>query len=124
MDGSHRIVVVDDMPDIVETISLWLAMDGYEVHGTTTATEALDLVARQQPFCVLLDLDMPGMDGATLAAELRRCHGTSLVLIAITSQFGADTALSPRFAALDHCLGKPLDLSVLRRLLPPMTRHG
>ncbi len=74
-----KILVVDDAAEVVEavTISFGLQWRETEVIGADNGEAALDLVEREQPDVVLLDIAMPGMDGFAVLRELRllRCAG-------------------------------------------------
>ena len=59
-----RILCVEDDPDMIDYIRLILGKAGYEVLGADGGTEGLDAMRREQPDLILLDLMMPGMDGA------------------------------------------------------------
>src|SRR5690349_10530463 len=58
-----RILVVDDEPTIVELIEESLHIEGYDTSRAYSGEEALDLLAKDPPDLVLLDLMLPGMDG-------------------------------------------------------------
>lgn len=72
MPEPDRILVVDDDPDIAETVQMILESRGYEVALAANGREALDVIAKQRPDAILLDMLMPVMDGWQFAAELRR----------------------------------------------------
>ena len=68
----RRALVVEDDPDIVELVSLYLSKEGFAVESVGDGREALAR-ARGTPFDLLiLDLQLPGLDGLTLCAQLRR----------------------------------------------------
>ncbi|MEO8312562.1 MAG: response regulator [Caldimonas sp.] len=115
-----RVVVVDDVVDAAEVLAETLRMSGYTVWIATDGAAALDLVEAQQPHCVLLDIGMPGMDGNELTRTLRTRYGDDIVLIAVTGREHDDERVSDTFARVDHYLQKPVDLDVLRKLLPPV----
>jgi two-component system response regulator GlrR len=72
MKQAARILVVDDEPDIVAMLSRSLARYGFQVEATSSAEDALKR-ADAAPFdAALLDLVMPGRDGADLAQQLRK----------------------------------------------------
>jgi two-component system response regulator GlrR len=72
MKAGARILVVDDDPEIVRMLSRSLARYGLQIDATSSAEDAL-LRAEKTPYdAALLDLVMPGRDGADLAAELRK----------------------------------------------------
>jgi two-component system, NtrC family, response regulator GlrR len=72
MKRAARILVVDDEPEVVAMLSRSLARHGFQVVATSSAEDALAR-ADAEPFdAALLDLVMPGRDGADLAGQLRK----------------------------------------------------
>ena len=67
-----RIVVVDDDPDVVRAVTAVLEADGYRVEGARDQREALRAVLEDPPALVVLDVNMPGLDGWELCDILRR----------------------------------------------------
>ena len=57
------VLVVDDDPDILQTLGLCLTTEGYRVLMAANGREALDLLQKERPSVILLDLMMPVMDG-------------------------------------------------------------
>jgi two-component system response regulator GlrR len=72
MKAGARILVVDDDPDIVRMLSRSLARYGLQIDATSSAEDALARAEKTRYDAALLDLVMPGRDGADLAAELRK----------------------------------------------------
>ena len=122
MDENFRVVVVDDMPEAADALGKSLRMDGYEVVVAYEALGALAAIGEQKPLCVLLDIDMPGIDGVELSRQLRISHGDDIVLIAITGWGDSNERVSAGFANFDYYLRKPIDFAALAKLLPPLTR--
>jgi adenylate cyclase len=67
-----RIVVVDDDPDLVRAVTAVLEADGYRVEGARDQREALRAMLEDPPALVVLDVNMPGLDGWELCDILRR----------------------------------------------------
>ncbi len=118
------ILVVDDDPDVRETIELALADDGHRVVTAPDGAEALALVARGaiNPDLILADYNLPGgLDGLRLAAKLRAAIGRDAPLIILTGDISTDAL---RDIGAEDCLqlNKPVKLDALiaavRRLLP------
>jgi DNA-binding response OmpR family regulator len=65
------VLVVDDQPEYARLISLSLAREGFEVRTASGGEEAIDSAAVLHPDVVLLDINMPGLDGFQVMAELR-----------------------------------------------------
>jgi len=69
-----KILVIDDDAGIRESLKMTLEYDGYEVAGAATGQEGLNLVEREAPDLVLLDVKMPGMDGLDVLTRLHSMH--------------------------------------------------
>ncbi|MDQ6629317.1 MAG: response regulator [Pseudomonadota bacterium] len=117
-DDAVRIIVVDDDRDSADMLGELLRMNGYDVAVAYGGAQALQLVEERQPHCVLLDVGMPGMDGAELTERLRERYGDDIVLVAITGRASSDARVAPTFVLVDHYLQKPVDPAQLQRLLP------
>ena len=79
----NRILIVDDHPSFRATVRIMLVADGFEVVGEAEdGHSALEEVERLQPDLVLLDVQLPDMDGFTVINELRRrdSHRPKIVL--------------------------------------------
>ena len=116
-----RVVIVEDDEDVRRAITLLLESDGYHVRGVGTGTAALELVQAFKPQCVLVDLNLPGLDGAQVTRQLREHVGTALVIIAVTAISLPSEHDRLESAGVDFILVKPVDGDVLRRFLPPLT---
>ena len=113
-----RVLVVDDHRDEAEALAALLQLTGYSARVVTSAAEALDMVASYEPLCVMLDIDMPDMDGLELSRRLRQVQGADLVIIAVS---GWDSEDVLRSECVDHFLLKPVDSQRLARVLPSLT---
>jgi CheY-like chemotaxis protein len=117
-----RVVVVDDNPDAAQTIAELLGMNGYVVETVWDAHEALTVIDRFQPHCVVLDCLMPGMDGCELAGHLRARYGDGVVLIAVTGLDAHSFRVGKTFELVDHWVRKPIDYQKLAQVLPEVGR--
>ena len=77
---SRRILIVDDDPDWREYVRICLQCFGYDTFEAATGEEALELISRERPEIVLLDLHMPGMDGEAVLENMPS-HGPRVVLV-------------------------------------------
>ena len=118
---SKTALIVDDDRSIVDGLGEYLGDDGYDVIGTTNASEALALLdSGLRPDVIVLDLLMPGMDGWDFrTAQLNEPSLAGIpVLIVSASGFSRQTVITQ--LAADEYLPKPLDpatvASVLDRL--------
>ncbi|HEX6643130.1 MAG TPA: response regulator transcription factor [Gemmatimonadales bacterium] len=130
---THRILVVDDEPDITALVAYHLAKAGYRVSTAPTGPEALRAAREQRPDVVVLDLMLPGMSGFEVLHELRRMGETRDVgVILLTSRreepdrikglsFGADDYLVKPFSPAELALRVA---ALLRRLGAPPVAAG
>jgi DNA-binding response OmpR family regulator len=119
MGGKLRILVVDDEPDVVTTLSALLEDEGYEVRGLHRGSEVMAQVATFDPYAVLLDIAMPDMSGFEVAQQIRRRYGEMKpLLIAISGRYKkAPDKLLAELAGFDHHVAKPYDPVALLALL-------
>jgi two-component system phosphate regulon response regulator PhoB len=68
----HRILVIDDEPDLRELVAVNLDQAGYRVEGAGSGREALEALRRSRPDLVVLDLMLPDVSGTDLCRKLRR----------------------------------------------------
>lgn len=115
-----RVVVVDDDEGSAEALAAMLTLDGYSVRTANDGAQALVLIERYRPDCVLLDIAMPGIDGYELATILRQQYKDDIILVAVTGWDTQVSRVAKTFAVVDHYFQKPLDPATLRKLLPPL----
>ncbi len=113
-----RILVVDDNPALVTTLATLLSLSGHQPETALNGTEALERSTTFQPHVVLLDIGLPGMDGFTVARQLRQRQSIRpLRIIAISGYGHAEYQDLGKAAGFDAYLVKPLDHDALDRLL-------
>lgn len=122
MHDEAQVIVVDDNRDAAEALARLLELDGYTVRIALDGDSALALIDELRPHCVLLDIEMPGIDGCELSRRLRETHGDDIVLIAVTGWDEEREGVAETFVRVDHYLRKPIDSTALRKLLPPAGR--
>jgi DNA-binding response OmpR family regulator len=82
-----RVLVVEDDPDIVELIDHYLEAEGFEVEAVGDGRQALERLRAGTHDVVILDLQLPGLDGVSVCAELRRDKRThALPVIMLTAR--------------------------------------
>ena len=80
--AAHKILVVDDEPDIVSVVRMTLEAEGFEVGTAFSAAEAFDLINRKGlPHLAVLDIMMPGTDGITLARKLQKFSDLPVIML-------------------------------------------
>jgi CheY-like chemotaxis protein len=114
-----RVVVVDDDRDGAATMAALLECEGYAVRMAHDGLHALPTIEQWQPRCVLLDIDLPGLDGYDIARRLRRSHPDhGMLLIATSGWTRPEDRETAAVCGFDHFLAKPVDVDALLALLP------
>ena len=106
----HHVLVVDDEPELRSVVALVLSEEGYQVEEAANGAEALHVLTRRQPNCVLLDMRMPVLDGWGFARELEARHLHVPVVVMTAAQDARRWC--DEIGAAD-CLSKPFDLGDL-----------
>lgn len=91
----QRILIVDDEPNIVATVSPLLRARGYEVRSAMTGRSGIDAVESDKPDLVVLDLGLPDVDGVEVCRQMRQVSNVPIVVL---SARGAE---GDKVAALD-----------------------
>jgi DNA-binding NtrC family response regulator len=119
-----RILVVDDEAVVRELAVELLRRSGYAPHGVASATDALELLAKERFDLLLSDVVMPGMTGVELLYELRaRKHDLPVVLMTGGSQEPERTANAVKLGATS-LLYKPFSHDELRDVVVAALRNG
>lgn len=109
-----KILIVDDEPNIVQTLQDRLEMNEYEVVTACNGQEGLEQAIGEQPDIILLDVIMPVMDGHEMLEALRKqpgCDDISVIMLTARSQT-QDIARANSCGIEDYIV-KPFDLSEL-----------
>ena len=75
------ILVVDDEPTIREVIRRYLERDGFRVREAEDGFSALEAIQEEPPDLIVLDLMLPGIDGLTIARQLRQRRGLPIIML-------------------------------------------
>jgi two-component system KDP operon response regulator KdpE len=119
-----RILVVDDEPDVVESIRLGFALQWREVEvlGAAEGETALDLVERESPDLVLLDIGLPDRDGFDVLRELRTFSDVPVVML--TARDDAMDKVKGLELGADDYVTKPFNhLELMARVRAVLRRH-
>jgi len=130
---SHRILVVDDEPDITALVAYHLAKAGYRVSTAANGPDALKAAREEKPDIVILDVMLPGVSGYDVLAELRRREETREVgVILLTAKRDEPDRIRGLSLGADDYLTKPFSPAelalrvngLLRRLAAPAVSTG
>jgi two-component system cell cycle response regulator DivK len=108
--AGERILVVDDNPANLRLLRLVLSADSYDVRTAGGAEEALVILSGFRPQLILMDLQMPGMNGFELARRLKADPSTrGIVVVALTAYAMKGDEARAREAGCDGYVSKPID---------------
>ncbi|WP_038617566.1 hybrid sensor histidine kinase/response regulator [Pandoraea pnomenusa] len=114
----RRVLVIDDQADVRHTIEMLLRVNGIECESVSNAREAYRLVERTPYDAIMLDLNMPEVDGVSAAMEIRRMGGINadVPLIAFSAQ-APEVIPAHHLSLFEHYLMKPVRGDILRVVL-------
>jgi two-component system response regulator HydG len=118
----QRVLVVDDDPILCQLLDKGLRTRAYTTTWTTTAAQALELLADQEFDVVVTDLNMHGMNGLELCERIV-ANRTDVPVIVITAFGSFETAVAAIRGGAYDFLSKPLDIDVLKLALDRAMRH-
>lgn len=130
---SHRILVVDDEPDITALVAFHLARAGFRVSTASTGRDALTSAREERPDLVVLDLMLPGFSGLEVLDELRaRVETRDVGVIMLTAKREEGDRILGLTRGADDYLTKPFSPAelvlrvkgLLRRLSAPAVSGG
>ena len=132
MDRALRILVVDDEPDILETLEYSLEKRGYEVATALDGLEGLDKAKRMPPDFMILDVMLPGCNGYEVSRMLKEWmendpEAKSFPIMLLTAR-KVDSHDREKFIATwsraDACLYKPFELEEVVNTINELTQKA
>lgn len=115
-EGTRRVLIVDDEPDILELLELALLRMGLEASRAKSLKGALDLLGKHHFDLCLTDMRLPDGEGLELVEYIARQH-PSLPVAVITAHGSLDNAIAALKAGAFDYLAKPVSLDQLRALI-------
>lgn len=106
----YRVLVCDDDKAILDSIEVYLKLEGYEVLKAQNGAEAVQLVNENEVHCIVLDIMMPLLDGMGATLKIREKHNIPIIMLSAKSEdtdkisglnFGADDYITKPFNPLE-----------------------
>ena len=119
----YNILIVDDQPDIVNALKIYLTPEGYQLFEAFTGLEALEIVKREDIHLILLDIMMPGMDGITATAKIREFSNVPIIFLTAKSET-EDMVLGLNVGADDYITKPFVPVEVLARVRSQLRRYA
>jgi CheY-like chemotaxis protein len=111
-------MIVDDTDDIREFVRLQLINLGYRVMEAANGEEAIELIQQEVPKLILMDLNMPGLDGFEVTRLIRQSmEHARVVIIAFTALSGEETRQRALAAGCNDYVQKPVETRQLSSLI-------
>ena len=124
-NNEHKILLVDDEPDILEFLSYNLKKEGYNVFTANNGKEAVVTAKKENPDLIILDVMMPDMDGIETCREIREIPGLKDVMIAFLTARSEDYSQIAGFeVGADDYINKPIKPRVLISRIKALLRRG
>jgi DNA-binding response OmpR family regulator len=122
--GRETVLVADDSMTVLAMVSARLERAGYDVVTATRGDEALRLAQELRPRLVILDVEMPGLDGMEVARQLRADESLAgMLIILLTAHTEADEVASGLAAGADDYLTKPFSPQELQARIEQLLGH-
>lgn len=121
----ERLLIVDDNPQNLKLARVLLTIAGYDVRAAVDAEDALQMLQAFKPRLILMDIQLPGMDGLELTRRLKADPDTRHIIViahtAYAMKSDRDAALA---AGCDGYVPKPVDTDTLPELIAGYLRDA
>jgi len=111
----NRILIIDDEPEILDSLIELLSLGGYKVDGASNGAEALERISEFSYNLIICDVDMPGMAGPELFKKAKEAHYSGYFVF--MTGYEIDNELEDLLKMSDAFLRKPFELNELRSLV-------
>lgn len=116
--SARSILVVDDNPSNLKLFTYLLALPGYEVTTAGCAEEALRVLERLVPHLIIMDLQLPDVDGLTLTRQLKANPDMRAVpIVAVTASAMKGDEEKALAAGVDGYMSKPVEKRAFRAMV-------
>lgn len=117
-----RVLVVDDDPAIVRTLSINLRARDYEVETAADGREALELITERLPDVVVLDLGLPDLDGISVLRQVRSF--STVPVVVLSARHESDDKVEALDLGANDYVTKPFGMEELLARVRAALRHG
>lgn len=123
--NSHKILLVDDEPDILEFLSYNLKREGYTVFTAENGKDAIPIAKKENPELIVLDVMMPEMGGMEVCKEIRKIPSLKNTMIAFLTARNEDYSQITGFdSGADDYITKPIKPNVFVSRVKALLRRS
>lgn len=116
-NSARTIMVVEDYDDTRLLLKKGLEGLGYSVLEASNGQEAVDIAAREHLDLILMDLDLPILDGIVATQRIRQQSNMRVPIVAVTAYPMSYTRVKAFSEGCDEYMAKPIDMTELARLV-------
>lgn len=110
----RNVLIVDDNPMNMKLVRVLLTGEGYDVRTAADALEALNILKEWRPLLILMDIQLPGIDGLELTRRLKADSATDqIIIIGLTAYAMKGDEERILAAGCDAYIAKPIDTRTL-----------
>ncbi len=122
----NKVLVIEDNEDNLRLVTYALKRAGYEVLSAASGEEGIELVLREPPHFILMDINLPGMDGIETTKKIRGSKADGKVpIIAITSYAMSGDRERIMASGCNGCIEKPIDpITIVDQIHEIIKRSG
>lgn len=118
IEPKYLILVVDDSADNLAVISLFLQTQGYRVVTANNGEDAVNVAAQTLPNVILMDINLPGLDGLGATRKIRETEALREVPVIAITAFGTEGFQRAAYdVGVAGYLTKPIDLDRMHQLI-------
>ena len=110
---SAKILVIEDVPEMAELVAMYLTKDGMSVQTAGSAEEGLDIIEKDIPDLIILDLNLPGMSGFDFLKKFRNGHTATVPVIVASARDEDEDIIKALGVGADEFVTKPFSPRVL-----------
>ena len=118
-----RVLVIEDQPKLAENMKKFLELEGYAAFAVNDGKEGFERAMTEEWDLIVIDINLPGMDGYTICAMLRQ-HKKNAPILMLTARAKQQEIVHGLDIGADDYLTKPFDLDELLARVRALLRRG
>jgi two-component system, cell cycle response regulator DivK len=119
-----KVLIVEDFDDTRAMLKLLLELKGWDVIEAVDGLEGIGKAVEYLPDVILMDLNMPVLDGISAAIEIRKNEQTTRIpIVAVSAHIRGDWRLQAAAAGFNDYMVKPIDIETLSQVMGKFVQH-